>query len=198
MEENTSLTKEIATYKGQATKVAGYAGSLTVVTQADYENALEEGKKIKDILSKVETRREEITKPLNAALKSARELFKPVEASLGDALATIRSKMTTFHNAQLAEAREKEAAIARKVEAGRMKPETAVRKMETVATPEKTVATEKASATMRTVQKWRVVDKAAIPLEFMEPDMVRIRASFKTGKPITGVEQYEESELAIS
>lgn len=193
-----NLNKEIAIYKGQATKVISYAGTLIVATKEDYDGALDEGKKIKDILSKVETRREEITKPLNTALKSARELFKPIETSLGEALDTIRMKMTVYHNEQLRIAREEEAKIAKKLEEGRIKPETAIRKMEAVVVPVKTTATEKASATMRTVQKWRVVDKSKIPLEFLVEDMVKIRASFRAGTPVAGVEQYEESELAIS
>ena len=190
--------KELSADKAQLTKASNYATSLQVTDLDTYNAAMEEGKRIKEVLKKVETRREEITKPLNDALKSARALFKPIEDGLDEALKTIKGKMVTWHTEASRKEAEEKAKIAADLESGKIKKEeTAIRKIGEVEHVEKTTATEKASSTMRTVKKWRVIDKTQIPYEFLEPDMVKIKASFRAGTPVAGVEEYEEQELAI-
>ena len=188
---------EVETYKAHVSLAESYAKELVVATQEDYARALEEGKKIKTTLDQITARKEEITKPLNASLKSIRDLFKPFETAGENALATVKSKMLTFTREEARKAEEAKQKLAERVERGTMKPETAVRKIEEIKTPEKTVATETAKATTKTVQKWRVVDKSKIPVQFMEPNMVAIKAEFKAMRPVPGVEQYEETELSI-
>lgn len=189
--------KEMESNQAQLTKASNYATSLKVVDMDTYNAAMEEGKKIKEALETVTSRREEITKPMNDALKSVRTLFKPIETGLEDALKTIKSKMVAWHQEASRKEAEEKAKIAAKAEAGKIKEETAIRKIGEVEHVEKTNATEKASSTMRTVKKWRVVNKTQIPYEFLEPDMVKIKASFRAGTPVPGVEEYEEQELAI-
>jgi phytoene dehydrogenase-like protein len=194
----TDVSKEIATVKSQATKAVTYATSLEVTSDEDYAAALEEGKRIKDFLNGVTARKELITKPMYAAYKSTMALFKTVEDPASEALDMIRAKMTRFHNEKRLKEEQERAKLAAKVESGKMKPETAMKKAEAIETTEKTVATGSAQATMRTVKKYRVVNKEAIPPKFLLPDMVAIKASFRAGLPVNGVEEYEEQELAIS
>ena len=190
--------KEITALQPQAKHAVTYATSLEVTSDKDYTAALEEGKKIKNYLNVVIARKEIITKPMYASYKSIVSLFKTLEDPANDALSMIRSKMTAFHNEKLQKEEAERAKIAAKVESGYIKPETAMKKSEEVEVTEKTSKTETATATMRTVMKWRVSDKSKIPLQFMEPNMTAIKASFRAGTPVEGVEQYEEQELAIS
>lgn len=188
------LTKE----KAKSTKALTYATSLEVTNKESYDSALEEGKRIKLVLESVTSRKEEITKPMNEALKSTRSLFKPIEDGLDAALDQIRSKMTRWYSTEQNRIREEERKLAARVEKGTMKPETAVKKSAEIVQPEAHSKTEKAAATMRSVTKYRVVDKAKIPLEWMEPNMVAIKAEFRSGRTVAGVESYQEDELAIS
>lgn len=190
-------TKEVEVYRAHVSLAESYAQNLVITTPEDYTAALEEGKKIKTTLDQITTRKEEITKPLNASLKSIRDLFKPFETSGSEALSTIKRKMLSYTQEEARKAEAAKQKLAERVERGTMKPETAIRKIEDIKAPEKTVASETAKATTKTVQKWRVVDKSKIPLEFMEPDMVRIKAEFRAMRPVPGVEQYEEQELSI-
>lgn len=190
-------TQEVEVYRAHVSLAESYAQTLTVASAEDYASALEEGKKVKTTLDQITTRKEEITKPLNAAIKSARDLFKPIETAGETALATIKSKMLAYTREEARKAEEAKQKLAERVERGTMKPETAVRKIEDIKAPEKTVVSETAKATTKTVQKWRVVDKSKIPLDFMEPDMVKIKAEFRAMRPVAGVEQYEEQELSI-
>lgn len=190
--------KELTDTKTKATKALSYASSLEVSNKENYDAALEEGKRIKLVLTSVTSRKEEITKPMNDALKSTRALFKPIEEGLESALEQIRAKMTRWYSDEQRRAREEEQKLADKVDRGTMKPETAVKKAAEIESPESHTKTDTASATMRKVTKYRVVDKSKIPLEYMEPNMAAIQRQFRQGQPVAGVEAYEEEQLAIS
>jgi hypothetical protein len=190
-------TKEVKQYETQIAEAASYSTSLIVNSPEDYQAALEEGKRIKVTIDSIVSRKEEITKPLNASLKSIRDLFKPFETAGENALTTIKTKMLTYTREEARKADEAKQKLVERVERGTMKSETAVRKMGEMTEPEKTVKTETAKATTRTVIKYRVTDKSKIPLQFLEPDMVAIKAEFKKGSPVAGVEAYEEQELSI-
>ena len=187
--------KEIEVYKKEVAGAASFSKTLAIKNQDDYERAFSEGKKIKDRLDEIVARKEEITKPMNSALKSIRELFKPIEMAGGEAIRVIKNKMLVYTTEQTRKAEETKLKLAGRVERGTMKVDTAVRKIGEVETPEKTTVTADGRATTVTCKAWRVVDKSKIPLEFMEPDMVAIKASFRSGKPVAGVEEYADQGI---
>lgn len=190
--------KELTATKAQLTKASNYATDLQVLNQEDYNAALEQGKKIKTMLDTVVSRREEITRPLNDALKSTRSLFKPIEDGMQGALDVIRDKMQIwFKEMKRIEAEEKEK-IAARVEKGTLKQETGLRKMDEVQSVAKTQDTGAAKATMRTVRKVRVINPDIVPDQYWEMNMVMIRKDALAGVQIPGVEVYEDQELAIS
>ena len=190
-------TKEIQKYQSYVEKIGKYSSSLEVKTDGDYKSAMTEGIEIKDKLKEITNRKEEITKPMNAALKSVRDLFKPIETAGEVALKTIKDKMLAFSEKTRQEAEAAKIKLGERVEKGTMKVETAVRKMEDIKEPEKTIKTDEGKATNVVRKAWRVIDKSKIPLEFMEPNMVAIKASFRAGKLVDGVEEYEETGLTL-
>src|SRR3990167_4193155 len=101
-------TKELATYKKEISAVETYSEALIIENQKDYESALGRGKEIKDTLSTITDRRKEITAPMNAALKSVMDLFRPLETAGASALSVIKYKMlewTTEENRKVEEDR---------------------------------------------------------------------------------------------
>lgn len=189
--------RDVEVYRKDIAVAEAYSTSLKIESDEDYTSALNEGKNIQVILKSALQRKEEITKPLNTALKSARDLFRPIEEAGEKALAIIKRKMLDYTAQKNAEAEEAKIKLANRVERGTMTSETAVRKISEIQAPETTVKTDTAKATTRTVVKYRVVDKTKIPLEFMEPDMTAIKNAFKQGNVVAGVERYEEQELAL-
>ena len=187
--------KEIKIYEKEIKIAVRYGESLVIKDSATYELALVEGKRIKDRLNEITARKEEITKPINIALKSVRDLFRPIETAGEEAVKTIKDKMLEYTKERAEKAEEIKLKLAARVERGTMRIDTAVRKIGEVETPEKTVMTAEGKATTVSRRAWRVTDKSKIPLEFMEPDMVKIKASFRSGKPVPGVEEYEEQDL---
>src|SRR3990167_9700763 len=97
-------TKEISNYKRELTTAVNYSQGLVIKNQDDYELALAEGKRIKIRLDAIIGRREEITKPMNIALKSIRDLFRPIETAGENAIDIIKSKMLEYTKVQTAKA----------------------------------------------------------------------------------------------
>ncbi len=99
MPENIA-TKELSVVKTQSTKALQAAVNIAVTSEETYAEALDLGKKIKQVGKMITTRKEEITKPLNEAIKSARELFKPIESTLEQAEQTVKQKMIAYTREQ--------------------------------------------------------------------------------------------------
>lgn len=189
---------DVKVFNDNVVQAENYGTTLQVTTDDEYKAALEEGKFIKLSLDAVTARKEEMTRPLNDSLKSIREFFKPFETRGETALSIIKSKMLKYAQDKQRKADADKQKLAERVERGTMKPETAVRKMNEIKAPEKTVATDTASSTVVSRKAYRVVDKTKIPLEFMEPNMVAIKTQFKAGIPVPGVEEYLEQDMRLS
>jgi hypothetical protein len=190
-------TKEIQKYELEVNSYEDFSKSLIIRNEDDYKTALSQGKEIKNRLEIITSRKEEITKPLNQALKSARELFKPIEEIGAHSLLVIKTKMLDFQKEQTKKAELAKQKLAERVERGTMTAETAVRKIGEIQEPNKTVKTEDGKATVKMVTKYRVTDKSKIPLIFLEPDMAAIKKSFRDGQIVAGVEVYQEEELSL-
>lgn len=205
--ENT----QIEVVKTQVSKALQTVQSISVTTKPEYEQAVEIGGKLKKVFKMVTERKEEITKPMNEALKSARALFKPMEETLEQAEKELKDKMLVF----MAEERKREAEAQKKAEEEIKKQEELLAKKEItrdeaskatvlanaeakVAEVQKTVKTESgAKATEKFVLEYIVEDKTKIPLNFLEPDMVKIKASFKAGMPVGGVVEQKKAIISF-
>ncbi len=190
---------EVEAYRTQLVEADKYANEVVITNENDYVDATIQAKKIKERLDLIVGRKEEITKPLNLALKSVRELFKPLESFGEMALSNLKGKMIAYTNKKEKEGEIAKAKIDARVDKGTLTESTAEVKKFMIDSKldNKTVYAEGASSTTRKVKKYYVVDKSKIPLQFMEPDMALIRAQFKAGYPVDGVEERIENELAI-
>jgi hypothetical protein len=208
--ENT----QIELVKVQAHKALETVQQLSITNPEEYTNAVEVGGKLKKVAKMITDRKEEITKPLNEALKSARALFKPFEEMLEQAEADLKSKMLSFKEAERkeqAEAEKKAMDEARRAEElmkankiDKAEQEEIVqnafdvwKETENNITAKTSRTETGAKATEKTIKEYVIVDKSKIPLQFMEPDMVRIKASFKAGTPVEGVEEREKSIISF-
>lgn len=191
--------KELETYKEQLTVAERYSTTLEVNSDDSYQGALIEGKKIKEQLEIIVSRKEHITKPLNSALKSVRDLFKPLESIGETALKNVKAKMISYTNEKERKATEAKAKIDARIERGTIKESTGeVKKFIIDNSMQKTVHTEDGSATTKKVKKYYITNLADVPLDFIQVDMVKVKASFKAGFPVPGTEERLENELALN
>ena len=101
-------TKELAVLKGQVSKLETQANAVTITTSEENEVATNLKAKLKEIGNTIKARKEEITKPLNVALKSARELFAPLEAQFESAENIVGRKLLVYKQKVEADVRAEE------------------------------------------------------------------------------------------
>lgn len=188
--------RELTALKGQISKLENQAHAVTIETAEDYTHAIDIVSKLKETGSTIKNKKESITKPLNEALRNARELFAPIEQQFLNAEAIIKTKLLDYKRKKDAEALAEEAKIASKVEAGHMKLETAERKLDQVERVETTTRGKIGEVQVRKIKRVRITDVALLPREYLVPDEVAIRRDALGGKAIPGVEIYEEEVIA--
>lgn len=188
--------KELTVIKTWVSKLENQANEITIENQEDYKGAITLVATLKETGSKIKNKKESITKPLNEALRNARELFKPIEDQFSSAEKIIKVKLLAYAKKVNDEARKKEEAIAARVEKGTMKIETAERKIQEVEKVENTTKGSVGKVQIKKIKKVRISNEADIPREYLTPDMVAIRRDALGGKEIPGVEVYTEEQVA--
>lgn len=197
-----STSTNIAPLKAQVTKLSNRANDLIVESDEQMATANDILSDLKKFKKQLTARKEEITKPLNEALKSARSLFKPVEDDFSTAERIIKDKMLDFHNEQERKRLEAEAKIEARREKGTLRDDTADRKLDELDEVETTVASDKGATTFKTVRKVRITDVSQIPVEYLKAEKVMdalltaVRADALEGYQIPGVEVYEDKQVA--
>jgi len=188
--------------KRQVTTVANQAASLLIDSTETLEQATDILSKVKENAKLIKTRKEEITKPLNEALKSARDLFRPLEDDLSTAERTIKDKMLDYTNEIDRKAEAEAAKLEARVEKGTMRVDTMTRKLDEIETADSSVKGNKGSVSFRVQRTVKVVDPTKIPLKYLMNEKVldAIRAAVRTdvlnGTRVEGVEIVEEKVVA--
>jgi hypothetical protein len=151
---------------------------------------------IKEAKNAILARKEEITRPLMASLASARDLFKLFETAFSEAEKIVKNKMLGYQTAEDERIEKEKASIAKKVDAGRMKGETAIAKLENLGETPTSASGSTGSIATRTLTKVRIVDEALIPREYLVPDMNKITEDvIRKGVLVPGVEKYTEKVI---
>jgi hypothetical protein len=188
--------------KRQVTTISNQAGDLMIDSQESLSQATDILSKIKTSAKDLKSRKEEITNPLNAALKSARSLFKPLEDDLATAERTIKGKMLDYSNEVEEEARKQAAKLEDRVERGTMRTDTAMRKMDEIETVGSSVQGASGSVQFRMVRNIKIVDPTKIPLKYLSNEKVlaaisaAVRTDVLNGTKVDGVEIVEEKQIA--
>lgn len=174
------------------TSIITKAENLTIATQDDLVVAttvLSELNRAKDAIIE---EKEKVTRPLLDALNAERARWKPRELQLDTLITKVRTAMTVFQTNLLATQKKEQDKIVSKLEDGKIKPETAIRKLGEMDTVEKKVETESGSISFKTVMRFEVTDLSAVPVEYVVLNDVKVREALKEGKSIPGIRKYEE------
>lgn len=161
----------------------------------------EEGKKMaSEVLSKlnhyndaVVEDREKITKPINEALKEVRAKYKPLERQLEEAIDVVRGKIGGYQTEMLRKQKKEEEAIASRIGEGKgkLKFDTAVRKMDELEKPSQSVVTASGGVKFRTNKVLKIIDATLIPLAYYDLNESRVVKDLKAGVNIAGCELEE-------
>lgn len=213
-------TKELTTIKSAVTKLQNKAQEMVVDSAESYSQAVDIVAKLKESGTNLKALKESITKPLNEALKSARGMFAPVEEDHEKAEALIKRKLLDYKQEQDRIAREKEAAIAKKladdkakldaqVKAGEITEEKADAKfdkqlekaedkIDNLDRVDTTTHGKIGSVQVRKIKKVRILDENLVPRSYLKVDEVAVRRDALSGIAIPGVEVFEEESLSVS
>ncbi len=166
------------------------ATALSITDSATMSKAVVLLSNCNKYMDSVTEEREKITKPLNEALKAERNRWKPIESNLDEAISTIRGKMSAYQTEQVRIQKEAEIKIAQRIGEGKgkLKIETAIKKIDTIAVPEKEVATGAGLVQFRETQSLKITDESLIPREYLIVDESKLLKALKLGSPILGAE----------
>lgn len=192
MIEQTELTE----IKTQVSSVQEAANALKVENQEDMNRATDALHNVSKAEKYVVEKKEAITRPLMKSLSAIRDLFKPLETNLADAKKIIKGKMLAWQIEEDDRITKEKERIAKRVEKGTMRPDTAAGKMEAVGEAPVKSTGEVGKSSIRTVKKVRVMDETMIPREYLLVNMTAItEAVIKKGIDVPGTETYEEKMI---
>lgn len=189
-----TISKELVPLKKKVITLSEQAESFQITNDKDLTKAVEILSNLNKMGDAIKEKKELITKPLNLALKNAREMFKPLENPYEEAIDILREKMSAYQTAKVKKENDAKAKIAARVGEGKgkLKIETAVEKIEEIGTADKNVSTEAGAVNFRTVKKFEVMDITMVPHEYLLPNESLITKVMKEGKELPGIRYYEE------
>lgn len=208
----------------RATSLEQQAVVLVIDSDERYQTATDMVGMVSRIKKGFEELRVFLVKPLNDQVKRINDRFKNEAAPLERADSTLRQKMLAYQHEQQLKRQAEEARLRALAEAERARLQAIAdkerAKLEAKAEKKgielppapppveavpvyappvaKTVAAAAASATMKTVWRFEITDKAAVPESFKLVNETAIGAAVRAGvREIAGVRIYEAQELAV-
>ena len=188
----TDPTKALVPIKARTNKMQTVVNALVINNERGLNDAARIRAGIKAVAKEIDEKKKEITQPLNLALKNVRGLFVPLEEACEKASRAVDSKVLDYHQKISKEREEAEAKLAKRVDNGTMKMSTAAKKMEELPEAQRSVITENGGLKIIKIKKFRIIDLAKIPLEYIQPNEPEIRRAMYAGTEISGVEYYTE------
>lgn len=161
--------------------------TMEIKTLEQYQLAATRMSELKAIARAAEGEKEKFTKPLNELLKVTRNHFKPFFDRVDSTERAIKTAMIDFLNRQEEATRKLNASFA---EGKIAKTSTLLRKTEEL-------AVTSGDATVRKIKVVSITNLKKIPLEFLTPDMGKIKAALVAGEEVPGAELVEEKNIAI-
>jgi hypothetical protein len=168
------LEAKVAPLKNATESLVAGADVLLVESPGDKAAAIEYIKAVKAQQDIIEATRTHITKPLDAAKGAAQAVFNPLKEQVVAAIATAKAKLIEYDDKQEREKAEAAEALAKKVESGRLKPETAERRLALMQDPEKTTQAEGASGTTTRRRVVVITNAELVPDEFWVIDEAKL------------------------
>jgi len=192
-------TKEVALLEKKVMPLISAAEDQIVETADDMKKATEVLSNLGRYYDSVVEAREKITAPLNAALKAARGMFDPIEKPAKAAMDGLRQRIGAYQTAETKRVADDKAKIAQQVGPGKgkLKPETAVRQMNEVKGPEKSVATDAGMLKFRTDKVLKITDENLIPREYLLVNEKAVLLALKNGAKVPGAE-IEEKQVPVN
>jgi len=188
---------QITAIKRQAVKMQEMVYQTIIDSDEALKAVADKINVIKQLKREIRAEMEKYTKPAQAIINEARAKYLPFEKMCDEAESQLKAKVAEYMDAQEAKRLKEEEKIVAKIEAGRMKEETGIRKIEELGNEVRTIQTENTQLQRRKVRVAYIVNAELVPDEYWIIDEVRVKRDALAGKLIPGVEVKEETQIAI-
>lgn len=191
----TAAQAEASTLLVQAQQVAASVPTLTITTAEEYQQAAAGLVELKGRWKVVEDKRTSMVKPLNDVVKSINGMFKPVLDSWDRTMDVVKRAMQDFQVREAEVQRKALEAAAALAQQGQTGEQFTALVAQGSAMPVKAQG-----ISSRAVWRWRVVDAAVVPREYLSIDPAKVDAAVKAqqdGVKIPGIEVYREEIMAV-
>ena len=188
---------QITAIKRQAVKMQEMVYQTIIDSDEALKAVADKINVIKQLKREIRAEMEKYTKPAQAIINEARAKYLPFEKMCDEAESQLKAKVAEYMDAQEAKRLKEEEKIVAKIEAGRMKEETGIRKIEELGNEVRTIQTENTQLQRRKVRVAYIVNAELVPDEYWIIDEVRVKRDALAGKLIPGVEVKEETRIAI-
>lgn len=188
--KTTTNDKEVAVIQQELSPVVVKAKAIVVKDQKTMESASLMLSELNKFADRIDEEKQKVLKPLNTARTAEINRWKPVLGPIEEATDYLRKTISMFQTAETKRAREEEARIAERVGdgKGKLKVETAVRKIENIDRPEEQVATEAGLVKFREDKVLKITDETKIPREYLVVDEKKLLEALKGGVTVPGAE----------
>jgi len=167
------------------------AEAIQVTTAEQEEQAYTALTEIKQAIKTIESKRKEITKPLNASLKATNAMFKTLSGPFLEADRVVRDKVMDFREVQ-EERAQKELERRQKIQAAHEKKGHE--------THEITAPKVEVAKTTVTTKRWtfELIDINKVPREYLALDNVAVNKAIRNGvREIAGLDVFQVEGLRV-
>lgn len=188
---------ELVQYQDKATELEKFALSIEIKSDDDLTRASDQVKQAKEVQKTIEKKKDEYVLPAKQILERAKADFDPLIKAFKGVETILKDKATIYITEKNRKIKEEEDKIAKKVEEGKMKEGTALKKMEKLPEQTKTVQGNTSQLRVTEYEDIEIVDVNLIPREYMLPDTTRIKAVvLKARVEVAGVKIIKKTKTA--
>lgn len=182
--------KQVAVIQTEVSPIVTKAKEIVVKDQKSMEAASLMLSELNKHADRIDEEKQKVLKPLNEARTAEINRWKPVLGVLDTAIEHLRGTIGTFQTAETKRVRAEELAIANRVGEGKgkLKVETAVKKIEEIEAPEATVNTKAGQVKFREDKVIKITDESRIPREYLVVDEKKLLEALKAGVAVPGAE----------
>ena len=182
--------KQITQYTKETSPLLDKANTLAITNKEEMTEATEVLSQMNKGLDKIKTEKEKVLKPLREAASAEKARWKPLEDTFGAAVERIRNLMSVYQTEAAKKEAEDKAKIAARVGTGKgkIKAETAVKKMGELETAEDKIEADSGGISFRDKKQLKITDEKKIPKKYWIVDEKALFADLKDGKEVPGAE----------
>jgi len=193
------MNNEITKFNPLIKDLVETANEFVVSNQEEATNAGDYLSNIKKLEKQIESKRTEITKPINQSLKTINENFKEAVTPLKEASNTFKTKILAWRieeNERII--KEKEALIKLTKAAEKTEDKEMIKIVEQIKEPEE-IKTTMGNTQTRKIWRYEIIEFSKVPEGYKEINPVRVNTAIRDGvRDIPGLKIYQEEIIAIN